>query len=29
MARIIHGERLVIVRLSDYNYMDKDCRKDG
>jgi hypothetical protein len=29
IARIIHGERLVIVRLSDYNYTDRDYRTDG
>jgi hypothetical protein len=28
-ARIIQSKRLVMVRLSDYNYMDRDWRKDG
>ena len=29
LAKIIHNQTLAIIRLSEYNYTDTVCRKDG
>ena len=29
IAKIIHNQTLAIIRLSEYNYTDTVCRKDG